>query len=614
MASEDRTSREMMKSGISSRFDLSLGKFMKTTWVIAGLIFLCFAGVSAGRCAEQRPYDVLRYEAEVSVDIAKGRITGVEELQFQSKAAELSDVEFDASDMSIEGVWESGVPQQFENAGGLLKVHLEQPLQKGQTRTLKFVYSAGAKRGLNFFPDHVYAAYSTSQWLVCQMHPGDKAVLNLKLNVPVGMKVVANGDLVEQHEIEGGKIQYVWQQTVPMPAYVYGFAAGAFEESTERRGALTLRYLARSPFAGDVKRAFKDTQSMFDFYEQRSGVPYPWKTYTQVLASGGVMQEMSRFTVIRESYAKEVLADETEDWLIAHELSHQWWGNSVTCADWSDFWLNEGMATFMTAAYKEKRWGRDEYDREIEIARRAYLKNRASGKDRPLAYEKPMPESQAGGYIVYDKGALILNLLRVFLGEKAFWNGIRSYTQAHFGGSVTSRDLQLAMEKASGKPLGAFFYKWVYGVAPSPLKARYSVDSGVVTVRLEQGEDVWPIPVKIAVETPAGRQSKQVVLARRSTEVKFNAPGALLSVRVDDGGNLPFRVEYERPEAMLLYQMSHEPDLAGRLEAMDRLGEYAKKSLETEGRFKNGLAELANNDPSRFVRTLAKSALGEGAK
>ena len=535
-------------------------------------------------------------------------------MQFQSKAAELSDVEFDASDMSIEGVWEGGAPQRFENAGGILKVRLEKPLLKGQTRTLKFVYSAGAKRGLKFFPDHVYAAYSTSQWLVCQMHPGDKSPLTLKLNVPVGMKVVANGDLVGQHEIEGGKVQFVWQQTVPMPAYVYGFAVGAFEESTDRRGALTLRYLTRSPIAGEVKRIFKDTPAMFDFYEQRSGVPYPWKTYTQVLASGGVMQEMSRFTVIRESYAKEILANATEDWLIAHELSHQWWGNSVTCADWSDFWLNEGMATFMTAAYKEQRWGRDEYDREMEIARRAYLKIRASGKDRPLAYEKPVPESQAGGYIVYDKGALILNLLRTFLGEKAFWNGIRSYTKAHFGGSVTSRDLQSAMEKASGKPLRAFFDKWIYGVAPGPLKAQYRVDGDVVTVRLEQGEDVWPIPVKIAVETTSGRHSKQIMLDGRIAEVKFNSPGALLSVRVDDGGNLPFRVEYERPEAMLLYQMSHEPDLAGRLEGMDLLGKYAKKSPEAEDRFKKGLAELANNDRSRLVRTLATKASTAGAK
>jgi hypothetical protein len=93
---------------------------MKTGWVIAGLIFLCFAGVSAGRGADLRPYDVLLYEAEISVNIAKSRIAGIEELQFQSKAAELSDVEFDASDMSIEGVWESGAPQRFENAGGLL--------------------------------------------------------------------------------------------------------------------------------------------------------------------------------------------------------------------------------------------------------------------------------------------------------------------------------------------------------------------------------------------------------------------------------------------------------------------------------------------------------------
>jgi aminopeptidase N len=329
-----------------------------------------------------------------------------------------------------------------------------------------------------------------------------------------------------------------------------------------------------------------------------------------VLAPGNVAQEMDRFTVIRESYAKEILKDPLEDWLIAHELSHQWWGNNVTCADWADFWLNEGMATFMTAAYKEKRWGRDEYDREIELSRRSYQQLRDAHKDRPLAYEHPIAESAAGGSIVYDKGALMLHLLRCYLGEKAFWEGIRQYTRKNFGGSVTSRNLQSAMETASGESLASFFDKWIYSAGPPSLVARHRIDNGELIVEVEQQQpDPWPVPIKVAVETKSGRQTKQLLLTTKRGELRFRIVDAPLSVRIDDGGFLPFTVSHERPVTMLFYQLGHEPDLAGRIEAMDRLKELTSKAPEVRQQFRAALRERAEKDSSRLVRTLAQKEL-----
>src|SRR6185295_15808853 len=112
-----------------------------------------------------------------------------------------------------------------------------------------------------------------------------------------------------------------------------------------------------------------------------------------------------------------------------------------------DFWLNEAFATFMAAAYKEQRFGREEYEREIEQARRSYERIQTAGRDRPLAYKQPIKEAEAGGAIVYDKGLLVLHQLRAELGEKAFWQGVCVYTQKHFGGSVKTSDLQTAFEK-----------------------------------------------------------------------------------------------------------------------------------------------------------------------
>jgi aminopeptidase N len=268
--------------------------------------------------------------------------------------------------------------------------------------------------------------------------------------------------LAAQHTLTNSKTIYEWRQEIPVPTYTFGFAAGRFRTLTEKHGHVRLLYLAEQFHEDELRRIFRDTADAIKFYEDRAGVRYTDATYTQVLAAGGVEQEMSGFTVMRESYGHEVLANERALWLGAHELAHQWWGNMVTCRDWNHFWLNEGMATFMAAAYKEHRFGRAEYLREIEASRASYQKVRDAGKDRSLVFPDWLHPTSEDRTLVYDKGAYVLHLLREELGERAFWAGIRRYTRAHFGKSVMTPDFQRAMEQASGKNLAKFFSRWVY--------------------------------------------------------------------------------------------------------------------------------------------------------
>jgi aminopeptidase N len=134
----------------------------------------------------------------------------------------------------------------------------------------------------------------------------------------------------------------------------------------------------------------------------------------------------------------------------------------VTCRDWNHFWLNEGIATFMAAAYIEHRFGRAAYMREIDTYRANYEKVRAAGKDKSLVFPdwlNPTPEDRT---LVYDKGAYVMHLLREEMGERAFWNGLRLFTRRHFGKSVVTSDFVTAMEQANDKSLKEFFARWVY--------------------------------------------------------------------------------------------------------------------------------------------------------
>jgi aminopeptidase N len=171
---------------------------------------------------------------------------------------------------------------------------------------------------------------------------------------------------------------------------------------------------------------------------------------------------MSGFSVMSEGYGRSVLDDPGSSALAAHELAHQWWGNMVTCADWTHFWLNEGFATFMAAAYSEHRFGRSAYERALETSRARYENVRAAGHDRSLVFPEWKRPSADDRTLVYHKGAYALHVLRQTLGESLFWSGVRDYTRANFGKSVSTADFQMAMEQVSGRNLSEFFSRWAY--------------------------------------------------------------------------------------------------------------------------------------------------------
>jgi aminopeptidase N len=282
----------------------------------------------------------------------------------------------------------------------------------------------------------------------------------LKLVVPSGLTAVGNGELVSTPQ-QNGKRMYEWRQRSPIPTYVFGFAVGPFKVVKEQYKNVELQYLATNYSEPEVRRIFRATPDMLEFFEARAGVKYADKTYTQVLAAGGVEQEMSSFTALKEAYGKDLLDNEQGLWLAAHEFAHQWWGNMVTCRDWNHFWLNEGVATFMAAAYLEHRFGRAVYLREMETYRANYDKVRAAGKDKPLVFPDWLHPTAEDRTLVYDKGAYVLHLLREEMGEAAFWRGLQIFTQRHFGKSVVTSDFIAAMEEANGKSLHEFFAKWV---------------------------------------------------------------------------------------------------------------------------------------------------------
>jgi aminopeptidase N len=299
--------------------------------------------------------------------------------------------------------------------------------------------------------------------MVCDIdRPGDRATLQLTLILPVGMDAVAPGQLVSRTPAGSGLETWHWREDRAYPSYLYGFAAGRYTRAQLPGDApLPVLYAGETPER--VQAMFADTARMIAFYEAKAGVRLPEASYTQVLVDRNGDQEDAALSMIEKQSAEPVLSDPQADGMIAHELAHQWWGNLLTCSDWQELWLNEGMAGFMTAAYKEQRWGRAAYDSEIANARKAWDAAKAAGQDEPLSWQGTYPSLKAKRRIAYGKSMVFLDALRTQLGDAVFWQGVRRYTRTNAGRSVTAMDLEKAFETASGRDLSAAFKTWVYG-------------------------------------------------------------------------------------------------------------------------------------------------------
>jgi aminopeptidase N len=410
----------------------------------------------------EREFDVTHYDVRVDPRLQSGTVRGVAVLTVVLARREVGAINLRRGTLEIDSVAEDGHARAFVVEGTSL--HIALPPSHRRPRTITVAYHGAPKSGLVFVPEHeqIYTVFSTSQWMPAHDEPDARASLNLRVTIPHAWAAAGSGREVSRRAVSKERDIVEWQQDRPMPTYTFGFAVGRFAVTSARASDVTLRLLADGFAAADAQRVLNESAAMLSFFTERAGVPFPGSVYGQALVMRTAGQEMAGLSIVSEAYGRTLVGDISTLGLLAHEFAHQWWGNMVTCRSWTDFWLNEGMATFMAAAYREQRFGRDAYLSDVAEMRRRYAQVVAHGGDRSLVFPNWDHPSADDRTIVYQKGALVLHELRELLGETAFWSGIRDFTRNHFGQSVTTTDFRAAMERASDRDLGSFFDQWVY--------------------------------------------------------------------------------------------------------------------------------------------------------
>lgn len=436
----------------------------------------------SGEAAVAPPVRVAEYRLRLSISSPEaGRFEGLQTIALQQKgprwptSLELRARGLTVASVSSRRVGRNDTPCRFaQTSSGALAIQLACVGRSAQARLI-LRYRRAAQRGQSqqgiFWrvgARQVYTAFHTERWMPVLLDPAVRAPIRLTIvhdpsRHPV---VLAPGRLLQQ---KAGVTTYLLRQSYP--AYLYGFIVGRLTVVRQRIGGISFRFASGRHRPRQLKTIFADLPRMLRFFSGKAGMPLPARRFTFVLAHGRVAQELAEMALISERYGDSVLKNPREDWLIAHELAHQWWGNRVTIGHWRDFWLHEGLVTFLVAAYKEQRWGAPAYAREIALFQKRYRRRQRHGNERPLVVRgKLKPGWIYGGPITYAKGALVFHLLRRRLGERAFWAGIKAFTRASLNAPVDTTRMRLALERAAGRSLGPFFTRWVYGVGlPSPI-------------------------------------------------------------------------------------------------------------------------------------------------
>lgn len=436
--------------------------------VILGFCFLALAS-SCQHSTEPNAFgevDIIDFHVSLTPNVETGVVQGEQKMMIRIPESAPESILFSSGALTVFDVFINGQQVDMELEDGQFVLPLVLTKEANELVEIAVKYSSAPLRGYTASKSGLYTEYFACDWMLCQQENfKDKATVTLQLNLTKKMDTIGPGKLVESKWLTNGLHQSTWRSEVAYAPYIYAFAFGDFVTAKQQVGNVLLRYVSDVTDKNNLLKLFAPTADMLAFFEEKAGVPFPHQDYTQLYVKGGSAQEAVSHSVIGNRWLDLILDDPQEDWIIAHELAHQWWGNGVTCSNLSEFWLNEGITTFMVAAWKEYRWGRKAYERELDFSKQRHQRVIDAEMDVPLAYSGKYPSLKIRRSIQYSKGAVFMDRLRSELGDQAFWKGLRNFTSENMGKTVTSADLQLAFERAANRDLSSTFDEWVYGHA-----------------------------------------------------------------------------------------------------------------------------------------------------
>ena len=526
---------------------------------LAALIAMAAASsVAADTYPRQTGVDAIHYQFRLTLGDQSDEIAGETTITVKFLLDNVRDVQLDLTSasggkgMTVASVRRGGamdIPGTradalvFTHTDNRLRMVLPAPSRAGQEFTFTVRYrgiaAAGFLIGANIHGERTFFSDSwpnqARQWLPMIDHPYDKATGEFIVSAPDQYQVVANGLLVEETDLGGHIRRTHWKQSVPISSWLFALAVARF--SSHHAGSVDGVPLQTWLYPQDREAGqavFEDqSRRVLRFFNSNIG-PYPYEKLANIQAPmdfGGVEYASAIF------YEQKGVASGRAP--VAHEIAHQWFGDSVTERDWDDVWLSEGFATYFALLFTEHDEGRDAFVDGLQRSRTAVIQAEQKTPDSPVIHRNIADMSKVLNGLVYQKGGWFLHMLRREVGTEKFWAAIREYYRRYRDANASTAELRAIFEQVSGKPLEGFFAQWLTrpGVPKIEGSWRYLPSRKAVEITLTQSQTADPyrlaVDIGIAVKPGDPPRVERMDLTGRTTTKTFSVEADPASVSID---------------------------------------------------------------------------------
>ncbi len=557
--------------------------------------------------------DLVHTKLEVQFDYSKSWLLGKVSLTIKPHFYSTDSLLLDAKQMDITKVALINNNKQrslkYTYDGWRLHVQLDKVYKAGEAYTVYIEYTAkpdeakvaaDGYKGLYFInpkgtikdkPVQIWTDGEmefTSYWCPVIDKPNQKTTSEIIMTVPAKYVTVSNGKLISQHNNSNGTRTDHWKMDLPLAPYLFFMAVGDFAIVKDEYKGKEVNYYVEKEYASTARKIFGLTPAMIGFFEKITGVPYPWVKYSQIALRDFTSTAMENTSITAHAAAAQQDERELKDgngWEnnIAHELFHQWFGDYVTCESWSNLSLNESFASYGQYLWKEHQYGADAAAEENYNQLRSYLNNN-SNEQKDLIRFYYANQQDMFDEVSYEKGSVVLNMLRHYIGDSAFFKGMHLYLETNKFKNAEVHQLRLAMEEVTGKDLNWFFDQWYfsYGHPKVTIDYNYNDAAGKVMIVISQtqgADHLFKIPLSIDIYNGAVKQRHEVWLNNEKDTFYFNYTSRPDLVNVDADKFILWQKKDNKTLENFIYQYSYGRNYVDRCEAIAACASHPENTV-----------------------------------
>ncbi len=476
---------------------------------------VCAAPLAAGDTYPRQPgIDVQHYRFALTLNDSTSEISGDATVSVRFVKSGVTSFFLDLATpaagkgMTVTAVTSDSAELRYTHAADHLTITLAAPPTAGELRYFTIAYhgipAGGLYIGQNRYGDRAYFSWNwpdkARQWLPMIDHPSDKATSEFIITAPARYAVVSNGLLQDEILLGDGRKITHWKQSVPIASWLNAIGVEQFATHYAGmvKGVELQTWVAHQDRDNGITTFETPARQALEFYSEHIG-PYSYEKLANVSAAfgGGGTEHASAIF-----YGEKVVSDKPATAIVAHEIAHQWFGDSVTESDWDDAWLSEGFATYFTLLFTEHYSGRDAFVLGLVRARTTALAAETRFNE-PVVHKNISDLRGVIPPLVYQKGAWVLHMLRAQIGTDTFWKGIRDYYARYRNSNASTDDLRRVMEEASGQKLGWFFDQWLNRNYSPALVGTWTYDSATSSVAIDlqqtQSGGVYRLPLELGL-------------------------------------------------------------------------------------------------------------------